>query len=153
MIHLGNLQVNEGATKKRKRIGRGPGSGHGGTSTKGHKGQLSRRGASIPRYFEGGQMPINRRLPKFGFFNRFRVDYQVINVGDIQKMIDDKKLESEKINPEILFKAGVLSKKSKPVKILGDGLLKIPVNIVAHSFSNSAKQKIESAGGTVTIHG
>lgn len=153
MKHIGNLTYAEGAKHKKKRIGRGPGSGHGGTSTRGHKGQQSRSGAKVRRGFEGGQMPMNRRLPKFGFFNRFRQEYQVINVSKLQELIDNSKLSVTDVTFDVLYDLGVLSKRDMPLKVLGNGDIKSALNITAHSFSASAKQKIESAGGTVKIHG
>ena len=152
MKHIGNLSYAEGAKHKKKRIGRGPGSGHGGTSTRGHKGAQYRRGHTTNPAFEGGQMPLNRRLPKFGFNNRFRKEYQVINVGMLQALVDEIEFEGNNINFEILLEKGILSKKNMPLKILGEGELKTAINVVAHQFSKTAKEKIESSGGTVTIH-
>lgn len=152
MKHIGNLSHAEGATHKKKRIGRGPGSGHGGTSTRGHKGQKSRSGAKIPRYFEGGQMPLNRRLPKFGFTNLFRVEYQTVNVGRLQELVDEKRIDA-KVDLDTLYQIGVLSKKRLPLKILGNGDLNAKLEVVADHFSESAKQKIESAGGTAVSNG
>jgi len=152
MIHIGNLHYAEGSKNKKKRIGRGPGSGHGGTSTQGHNGQQSRSGAKSKRFFEGGQMPLNRRIPKFGFFNRFRTEYQVINVGRLQQLVENGKIQGL-IDIDSMIKLGLISKKKMPVKILGNGNLSAALNVVAHCFSNSAKQKIESAGGIVTING
>jgi large subunit ribosomal protein L15 len=147
MDYLSNLQYANGAVKKVKRIGRGQGSGHGGTSTKGHKGQHSRAGANFKTWFEGGQMPLQRRIPKFGFTPPSKTVYQIINVSDLDKFIEKGKIVSE-ITPETLFKSGVIAKKSAPVKILGFGELKSKVNISAHAFSKSAIEKIEAAGGT-----
>ena len=152
MKHIGNLKYAEGSKHKKKRIGRGQGSGHGGTSTRGHKGQKSRSGYSRVFAFEGGQMPLNRRLPKFGFNNRFRVEYQVVNVSRLQTLVDLKKIKDNKINFDILYNLGVLSKKDVPVKILGNGEISASLNVEAHRFSESAIKKIESAGGTVVIH-
>lgn len=152
MKHIGNIKQADGATHAKKRIGRGPGSGHGGTSTRGHKGQKSRAGASIPRYFEGGQMPLNRRLPKFGFTNPFRVEYQTLNVDTLQELFDNKKI-TDTVDFEILLKIGAISKSRLPIKILGDGELTAALKVTADSFSNSAKQKIESAGGTAVTNG
>ena len=152
MKHIGNLIKAEGATHKKKRIARGAGSGHGGTATRGHKGQKSRSGSSIPRFFEGGQMPLNRRLPKFGFTNPFRVEYQVINVGILQKLIDDKRIGTN-VDFEQLFALGIVSKGRMPLKILGNGELTTPIEISAHAFSESARQKIESAGGKAITNG
>lgn len=150
MKHIGNIKYNEGAKKKKKRIARGPGSGHGGTSTQGHKGQKSRSGAKVRRGFEGGQMPMNRRLPKFGFFNRFRVEYQIINVAVLQELFDNNKI-SNNVDFDSLFKIGLI-RKDVPLKILGNGNLTASLNIVADGFSDSAKLKIETAGGTVKVN-
>lgn len=152
MKHIGNLFKAEGSTHSKKRIGRGPGSGHGGTSTRGHKGQKSRSGAKIPRFFEGGQMPMNRRLPKFGFDNPFRVDYQTVNVGTLQELADNNKIQN-KVDFNILMELGVISKSRMPLKILGNGELKASLEVVADKFSNSAKEKIESAGGKAVNNG
>lgn len=151
MKHIGNLTYSEGAKQKKKRIGRGYGSGYGGTSTRGHKGQKSRSGATIRIGFEGGQMPMNRRVPKFGFFNRFRVEYQVVNLDRIQDLVDNGKI-SDTVDFGTLIDLGVINYKNKPLKVLGSGDLKSAVNITAHKFSKIAKEKIESAGGTVTLH-
>jgi large subunit ribosomal protein L15 len=153
MKHIGNISYADGARHKKKRIGRGPGSGHGGTSTQGNKGQQSRSGSTVRRGFEGGQMPMNRRLPKFGFYNRNRVEFQVVNVSRLQELVDNNKISDNKVNFEILLNLGVLSKRNLPLKILGNGDLKATLSVEAHSFSNSAKQKIESVGGTVTVNG
>jgi large subunit ribosomal protein L15 len=152
MKHIGNLRYAEGSKHKKKRIGRGPGSGHGGTSTRGHKGQQSRSGYSRNFAFEGGQMPLNRRLPKFGFNNRFRTEYQVVNVATLQQLADDNKLTDNKVSFDILYNLGVVSKRTLPVKILGNGELTTSLSVEAHNFSESAKKKIETAGGTVVIH-
>lgn len=152
MKHIGNLTYAEGAKKKRKRIGRGQGSGHGGTSTRGHNGQKARSGAKISRFKEGGQMPINRRLPKFGFFNRFRVEYQTVNVSRLQELVDINAFENNSVNFESLYNLGVIKKRNLPLKILGNGEINASLSVEAHSFSESAKNKIESAGGTVTVN-
>ncbi|MGA2297907.1 MAG: 50S ribosomal protein L15 [FCB group bacterium] len=152
MKHIGNLSYAAGARHKKKRIGRGQGSGHGGTSTQGNNGQQARSGTTVRRGFEGGQMPLNRRLPKFGFFNRNRVEFQVVNVGKLQELFDKNKFDDNKVSFDILYGLGVLSKKGLPLKILGNGELKASLIVEAHNFSVSAKQKIETAGGTVTIH-
>ncbi len=145
---LSNLKPAPGSRKKEKRIGRGQGSGHGGTSTRGHKGQKSRSGASIPAWFEGGQMPLIRRIPKRGFRNPFKVEYQVVNLGRLQELIDKGKISSEaKITPELLYEVGAVSKRTLPVKILGEGELKVALEISAHAFSKSALQKIQAIGG------
>ena len=153
MKHIGNLQPAVGSKHKKKRIGRGPGSGHGGTATKGHKGHQSRSGFKQIRGFEGGQMPLNRRVPKFGFFNRFRVEYQIVNVSTLQKLFEEDKISENIINFESLFQLGVINKKSLPLKILGNGEISAKLNVEAHKFSEAAKKKIETAGGTVTIYG
>lgn len=152
MKHIGNLKYSDGAKKNKKRIARGPGSGHGGTSTRGHKGQKSRSGAKVRRGFEGGQMPMNRRLPKFGFTNRFKKDYQIVNIYKLQELIDNNIIEDSIINPDILFSVGVIKKLDIPVKILGNGDLSKALNVTAHLFSKAAKEKIESAGGSVAIN-
>lgn len=146
---LSNLKFAPGSRKKRKRIGRGQGSGHGGTSTRGHKGQGSRSGSGLKRNFEGGQMPLVRRLPKFGFTPRNRVEYSVLNVELLQKLIDDKKIADGIITPEVLHKIGIVSDKKSPVKILGNGELKAKLNVTAHKFSKSAIEKITKAGGSI----
>ena len=151
MKHIGNISVTKGATHSKKRIGRGPGSGHGGTSTRGHKGAQSRSGYKSKKGFEGGQMPMHRRLPKFGFTNRFRIDYQIVNVGDIQTAYDLGKFTSV-VNPENLFELGLISKRNIPVKILGNGDISAALVFTAHKFSNSAKEKIEAAGGKIEVN-
>ncbi len=147
---LGNLKYSPGAKKKVKRIGRGVGSGHGKTAGKGHKGQRSRSGDQIRPWFEGGQMPLNRRLPKFGFRNPFRVEYQIVNVSTLGKLAEDGKLPDGKVTPEILYKLGAVSKKSQPVKILGDGTISEKLEVSANAFSDSASKKIEAAGGSIS---
>jgi large subunit ribosomal protein L15 len=151
MKHIGNIKYAEGAKKKRKRIARGPGSGHGGTSTQGHKGQKSRSGAKISSSFEGGQMPMNRRLPKFGFTNRFRTEYQIINVGTIQELIN-KEMITGTVDFEALMVLGIINEKTKPLKVLGDGELTSAIQVKAHRFTGSAKEKIEAAGGAVEVY-
>jgi len=146
---LSNLQPAKGSNKKNKRIGRGEGSGHGGTATRGSNGQRSRSGAKYRSWFEGGQMPLQRRLPKRGFKNPFSLVYQVVNLSGIQRLADNKKIEDSLVNAVTLFKGGLISKAAAPYKILGSGELKVKVNIEAHAFSASAKEKIESLGGTI----
>ena len=146
-MNLSNLKPAEGSTKNRKRIGRGTGSGRGGTSTRGHKGAGSRSGTSAKIGFEGGQMPLQRRLPKFGFKNVNRVEYLGINLHNIQKLIDAKQVAE--ITPEVLMANGMASK-TDLIKILGTGELKSKVNIHAHAFSAAAKTAIEAKGGVVT---
>ncbi len=146
---LSNLKPAAGSHKKEKRIGRGEGSGHGGTATRGMNGQRSRSGAKFKIWFEGGQMPLQRRIPKRGFRNPFKVEYQEVNVGSIQKLIDNNKIEADNITAATLYKCGLISKAGEPYKILGDGELKSKINIEAHAFSASAKEKIQSLGGTI----
>ena len=133
------------STKTRKRIGRGSGSGRGGTSTRGHKGQKSRSGYSRKTGFEGGQMPLQRRVPKFGFNPLSRVEYKAINIETLQVLADSQKIE--KITPEVLINAGLISRKHL-VKILGRGTLSAKLEVEAHAFSKAAEQAISSAGGT-----
>jgi len=144
-MNLSNLTPAPGSVKTRKRIGRGSGSGLGGTSTKGHKGQKSRSGYSRKVGFEGGQMPIQRRLPKFGFKNINRVEYKAINLETIQIIADSKKLT--KIGLQDLREAGYISKTAL-VKILGNGKLTSKIEVEANAFSKSAEEAIVAAGGT-----
>lgn len=144
-MNLSNLKPAEGATKTRKRIGRGTGSGRGGTSTRGHKGAKSRSGYSRKIGFEGGQMPLQRRVPKFGFNPLKRVEYKAINIETLQVLADSQKIE--KITPEVLINAGLISRKHL-VKILGRGTLSAKLEVEAHAFSKTAEQAISSAGGT-----
>lgn len=149
---LSNLKYAEGSRKKRKRIGRGQGSGYGGTSTKGHKGQKSRAGAKFRAWFEGGQMPLQRRIPKFGFKNINRIEYTTINLSDLQKLIESGRISESKIDKEFLLKNKIISGKKKPLKILGNGELKSGIEVTADSFSKSAREKIEKVGGqAITI--
>jgi large subunit ribosomal protein L15 len=144
---LSNLKYAEGSRKKRKRVGRGQGSGHGGTSTRGHKGQRSRSGAKFRAWFEGGQMPLQRRVPKFGFKNINRVEYVTINLDDIQELIDKGKIKETSINKDYLLSNNLIKGKNKPLKILGNGELKSKLEITADAFSKTAKEKIEKGGG------
>ena len=145
-MKLNNLKPAAGATHSRRRIGRGPGSGLGGTSTRGHKGAKARSGYKRKIGFEGGQMPLQRRVPKFGFKNINRVEYQVVNLVNIQKLAEQG---IEKIGINELVAAGRV-KASQPVKILGVGTLTAKVEVVANAFSNSAETAITNAGGTAT---
>lgn len=147
---LSNLHYAKGSRKRVKRIARGQGSGHGGTSTRGHKGEGARSGTHYRPWFEGGQMPLIRRIPKFGFHSPFRVEYQVVNVATLEKLAAGGKLSGGNVTPEILYTVGAVAKKTVPVKILGDGDLKSKLQITAHAFSKSAAQKIEQAGGKAT---
>ena len=150
MSILSNLKYAEGSRKKRKRIGRGQGSGYGGhTSTKGHKGQKSRSGYKSRAWFEGGQMPIQRRVPKFGFKNINRKEFSILNVGQLQKLIEGGKIGDAAIDKEFLLKNKLIRNKNLPLKILGNGDLKTKIEITADAFSESAKEKIEKAGGVV----
>ena len=148
---LSNLTPAKGSRKKTKRIGRGQGSGHGGTATKGHKGARSRSGHKFKLWFEGGQMPLLRRIPKFGFTPRNRVEAQVVNVDTLERLVSTKKIAGSGITPKTLFESGAISKKNIPVKILGNGQLKSRIEISAHAFSKSAVEKIQAAGGTATV--
>ena len=145
-MNLSNLRPAEGSTKTRKRIGRGPGSGLGGTSTRGHKGAKSRSGYKNKIGFEGGQMPIQRRLPKFGFKNINRVEYKAINIETLQKLSESKGLS--KIGLSELQEAGFISS-SQLVKVLGKGALTAKLEVEAHAFSKSAEATIQAVGGTV----
>ncbi len=147
-MELHNLKPAEGSTKNRKRIGRGQGSGHGGTSTRGHKGAKSRSGYKSKVGFQGGQMPLQRLVPKFGFKNVNRIEYKAINLGVLQQLAEDKGLNTIDFNA--LLEAGFIQKNDK-VKILGNGELKIKLNVKAHAFSKSAKEAIEKLEGTTEI--
>ena len=149
MDKLSNLKYADGSRKVRKRVGRGEGSGRGGTSTRGMNGQMSRSGAKRKAWFEGGQMPLQRRVPKFGFTNIFKVYYQVVNVNSLQRVADEKKLNEEILNASSLKKLGLIKTLKKPIKVLGKGELKAKVNLEVDSFSIKAKEKIEAAGGSV----
>ncbi|NDW17429.1 50S ribosomal protein L15 [Dysgonomonas sp. 216] len=146
-MNLSSLKPAVGATKTRKRIGRGTGSGLGGTSTRGHKGAKSRSGYSKKIGFEGGQMPIQRRLPKFGFKNINRVEYKPINLDVLQRLADEQKLT--KIDVQALINAGFISA-NHLVKILGNGALTAKLEVEAHAFSKSAEAAIQAVGGTVS---
>ena len=145
-MNLSNLKPAEGSTKKDKRIGRGQGSGRGGTSTRGHKGQKSRSGYSKKIGFEGGQMPLQRRVPKFGFTNINRKEYKGINISTLQRLAEEKKLK--KISFDTLVEAGLVSKKAL-VKILGKGTLDKKLEVHAHAFSKTALAAIEAKEGKV----
>ena len=146
-MDLSNLKPAKGSVKNKKRIGRGQGSGRGGTSTKGHKGAQSRSGYKRKSGFEGGQMPLFRRVPKFGFKNINRKEYRAINLETIQKLVDDKKLTA--IDRDVLISNGLASKNDL-IKILGQGELKAKLEITADAFSKSAIAAIEAQGGTAT---
>ncbi len=145
MTELHDLRPSPGSTKKRKRVGRGPGSGKGKTSGRGHKGQKARSGARIPAGFEGGQMPLQRRIPKRGFTSRNRVEYQVVNVRTLDEF------QGDTVTPEGLYEQGFIGSSVDLLKILGDGEVTRAVSVSAHAFSGTAREKIEAAGGTVTL--
>ncbi|MBI1316666.1 50S ribosomal protein L15 [bacterium] len=147
-MDLSNLKPAEGSTHNSKRVGRGQGSGKGGTSTRGHKGAKQHSGYSRKIGFEGGQMPLQRRVPKFGFTNINRVEYTGINIDVLQRLVDEGKV-TEAITPEILNENGLLGKRDR-LKILGRGTLSAKLNVTAHQFSKTAQAAIEAAGGTVT---
>jgi large subunit ribosomal protein L15 len=147
-MDLSNLKPAKGSVKKNKRLGRGQGSGRGGTSTKGHKGGQSRSGYSRKIGFEGGQMPLQRRVPKFGFTNLSRKEYKAINISTLQTLAEAKKLTV--INVQTLAEVGLISGKDL-VKVLGNGKLTLKLDITAHAFSKSAKAAIEALKGTATI--
>jgi len=147
-MDLSNLKPAKGSIKKEKRIGRGQGSGKGGTSTKGHKGGQSRAGYSRKIGFEGGQMPLQRRVPKYGFTNINRREYKPINISTLQTLADSRNIQV--IDVQTLADAGLVSKKDL-VKILGNGKLKSKLDVTAHAFSKSAKTAIEALKGTATI--
>ena len=143
-MNLSNSRAPKKATEKRKRVGRGMGSGMGKTSTRGHKGQRSRTGSRMIRGFEGGQMPLHRRMPKRGFTNIFRKEYNIVSLERLAE------LGETTINPDVLRKAGVIKTKH-PVKVLGDGELNVALTVSAHKFSKSAQEKITKAGGKVEV--
>ena len=147
-MNLHDLSPARGAKKRRKRIGRGPGSGHGKTATKGHKGIKARSGGGKRPGFEGGQMPLVRRLPKFGFNNPFRTEYNVLNLKSF-----DAWTGPSTVTPQALVDAGLVKRKRLPIKILGNGEMTKPLVIQAHKFSGSAKAKIEAAGGRFEVIG
>jgi large subunit ribosomal protein L15 len=147
-MNLSNIRAPKKATEKRKRVGRGMGSGMGKTSTRGHKGQRSRTGSRMIRGFEGGQMPLHRRMPKRGFTNIFRKEFNIVSLERLMQL--EESLQSEPITPEVLKKAGVIKTK-QPVKILGDGELKAAITVHAHKFSKSAQEKITAAGGKFEV--
>ena len=143
--NLSTIRAPRKASEKRKRVGRGMGSGMGKTSTRGHKGQGSRSGSRLMRGFEGGQMPLHRRLPKRGFTNIFRQEYAVVNLDRLSR------LGESTITPEVLAKAGIIKAAEQRVKILGDGELSSALTVHAHKFSKSAQEKIAKAGGKVEV--
>ncbi|CAD7782516.1 MAG: 50S ribosomal protein L15 [Candidatus Methanoperedenaceae archaeon GB37] len=147
MISLNNLKPPYGAIRKKKRVGRGDGSGHGNTCGRGQKGQKARSGGQVKPYFEGGQMPLYRRLPKRGFKNIFKEEFAIINIRDLVK----KFRENEEVTPEKLLEVGLIKKKNKRIKLLGDGDISFPLLIKVHKISQQAKSKIEAAGGRIEV--
>jgi len=150
-LGIHNIGAPEGANRKKKRVGRGPGSGHGKTSTRGHKGQKSRSGYSGRAGFEGGQMPLQRRLPKRGFTNIFKKHWVEVNLADLERNFDAK----ENITPELLAERGLIKKgrlaRSEGVVVLGNGNISKSLTVTAHRFSKSAREKIEAAGGAASL--
>lgn len=153
MKHIGNLSPAPGSRHKKKRVGRGAGSGHGGTSTRGHKGHQSRSNFSQSPGFEGGQMSLKRRTPKFGFTNINRIEHQEVNVATLQRLVDAGTIKDGVVNNEVLYRSGAIRKRSLPVKVLGNGELSAKLNVTVDKVSAAAKQKIESAGGVVSANG
>ncbi|MGK7310992.1 MAG: 50S ribosomal protein L15 [Candidatus Longimicrobiales bacterium M2_2A_002] len=146
MTDLNNLRRPKGANRDSKRVGRGPGSGSGKTSTRGHKGQKSRSGARIPAWFEGGQMPLQRRVPKRGFTSHVQNAHEIVNVEDLEVVTE------ELVTPAIMHQHGLVDLGTGlPVKVLGKGTLEKKLTVKAHAFSAGARKKIEDAGGTVEI--
>lgn len=145
-MRIHELSPAEGSRKKRKRVGRGPGSGHGKTSCRGHKGQKSRSGGGPRPGFEGGQMPLQRRLPKRGFNNIFRKHYSIINIEDLSRFAPNSSVDSESLR-----KAGLVKKERDGIKLLGNGEISHPLVIQVHKVSKTAKEKIEASGGKVEV--
>jgi large subunit ribosomal protein L15 len=146
MMKLSELRPPQGATKKKKRVGRGDGSGHGGTSTKGHKGLKARSGGTIMPGFEGGQMPLQRRLPKRGFRNPFRKEYEIVNVQDLSRFA-----VGSVVDVAALQEAGLVKRARLEVKVLGLGTISHPLTVRAHHYSLTAKSKIEAVGGKAEV--
>jgi len=145
-MRIEDIRPAEGSTKNKKRVGRGVGSGHGKTSCKGHKGQKARSGGTKGAGFEGGQMPLQRRIPKRGFTNIFKKEYAIINLDTLEAMKDDAV-----ITPELLIEKGVIKKRKDGLKVLANGSIQRPVTIKANAFSTSAAAKIEAAGGKTEV--
>jgi large subunit ribosomal protein L15 len=148
-MSLSNLRPPRGARRPRKRVGRGPGSGHGKTASRGSKGAKSRSGFRFKRGFEGGQMPLHRRVPKRGFHNPFRVEYAVVNLDTLAERFD----AGTSVTPDLLRERGIVREATAPVKILGRGEIGKALTVQAHKFSESAVQKIAAAGGTTEVIG
>jgi len=147
LITLSNLKPFPGSKHREKRVGRGPGSGHGKTACRGQKGQRSRSGGGVPPWFEGGQMPLIRRLPKRGFKNPFRVEYEVVNIRDLAKRFS----EGAVVDVKALKAAGLVKGRQVRVKLLGDGEIDFALTVKVHAASRSAREKIEKAGGRVEL--
>jgi large subunit ribosomal protein L15 len=147
-IAINRLKPARGANRKNKRVGRGMGSGHGKTATRGYKGQKSRSGTSMRPGFEGGQMPLHRRLPKRGFHNIFRKEYALVNLDDLARFD-----AGARVDPEVLKEKGIITKLLDGLKVLGGGEIDRALHVVAHRFSRSAAEKIQKAGGTVEVIG
>ena len=145
-MDLGNLKSAPGSTRKNKRLGRGEASGTGVTAGRGNKGQRSRSGSKRRAWFEGGQMPLQRRLPKFGFYHHGKIVYQVVNLSDLEKV----KYETE-ITPEVLKSAGLVKYADRPIKLLGKGKIEKKVDVKIHAISKTAREQVEKLGGTVTV--
>lgn len=147
VIDLGSLKPDPGSKHRKKRVGRGHGSGHGKTSCRGHKGQKAREGLDIKPFFEGGQTPIIRRVPKRGFTNIFKIEYEVVNIRDLVSRFQS----GDQVDPESLRMKGLVKRRNKPIKLLGDGEIDFPLNVKVHAISKSAREKIERAGGRVEL--
>lgn len=145
-MRLGELKPPKGARKKKKRVGCGPGSGHGKTACRGHKGQGARAGSKTHAWFEGGQMPLQRRIPKRGFHNPFKVVYQIVNVSDLARFP-----ANAEVDVTALLEAGLVRKKNTKVKLLGDGTIDRPLKVSVHACTKSAKELVEKAGGEVRV--
>ena len=146
-MSLNNLRPPRGAKKPKKRVGRGPGSGHGKTASRGHKGAQSRSGFRFKRGFEGGQMPLHRRVPKRGFTNPFRIEYAVVNLDTLAEVFD----AGSAVTPELLHERGIVRDKRAPIKVLGRGDIDKQLTIKAHKFSETAVRKITAAGGATEV--
>ncbi len=146
-MSLNNLRPPKGAKHKKRRVGRGPGSGHGHTASRGHKGAKSRSGFRFKRGFEGGQMPLHRRVPKRGFHNPFRVEYAVVNLDTLAEVFE----AGSSVTPEFLRERGLVRKTGVRIKVLGRGDLKKKLTVQAHKFSGTAAEKIAAAGGTTEV--
>lgn len=145
-MKLNELRPSKGSTKTKKRVGRGDGSGHGGTSCRGHKGQNSRSGGGVRLGFEGGQMPLTRRLPKRGFYNRFRKDIVIVNIGQLSAFPKDSVVDAD-----ALVMRGIVKDSGDGIKVLGNGSIDYPLKLRVNSVSCGAREKIEASGGTIEV--